>query len=213
MAHRPTARPAAKKKTLHGSERDTPRVQQERLNYADKLAAVDVQRLQCVDDAGVNVALTRRYGRAPAGARAVGSVPYNYGSNVTLLGALGTRGLEALMTIDSATDSEVFRAVVAQVLCPTLTAGDIVVMDNLRAHTVAGIEEAITGCGARRIYLPPYSPDLSPIERCWSKRKACLRRLGARTSEALKEAITQAMEGITAADALAWFAHCGYVIT
>ena len=78
---------------------------------------------------------------------------------------------------------------------------------------MAGIEEAITGCGARLIYLPPYSPDLSPIERCWSKRKACLRRLGARTSEALEEAITQAMEDITAADALAWFAHCGYVVT
>jgi transposase len=89
--------------------------------------------------------------------------------------------------------------------------GDVIVMDNLRAHKVAGIEDAITGCGARLLYLPPYSPDLSPIEQCWAKRKTCLRRIGARTREALEEAIAYAMEGITAADALAWFAHCGYM--
>jgi transposase len=117
------------------------------------------------------------------------------------------------MTIDSATDGEVFRAFVEQVLCPTLQTGDVVVMDNLRAHKVAGIQEAITGCGARLIYLPPYSPDLSPIEPCWAKLKTLLRRVGARTRDTLEEAITQAMEGITASDALAWFAHCGYVVT
>ena len=140
-------------------------------------------------------------------------MPCNYGPHVTLLGALGPSGLEALMTIDSATDGEVFRAFVEQVLCPTLQTGDVVVMDNLRAHKVAGIQEAITGCGARLIYLPPYSPDLSPIEPCWAKLKTLLRRVGARTRDTLEEAITQAMEGITASDALAWFAHCGYVVT
>jgi transposase len=206
------ARVTAKKKTLHAAERDTPRVQQERWKYADKIAAVDVQRLKFVDEAGVNLALTCLYGRAPAGERAVGSGPCNYGPNITLLGALGRSGLEAFMTIDSATDGAVFRAFVEQVLCPTLQPGDIVVMDNLRAHKVAGIEDAITRCGARLIYLPPYSPDLSPIEPCWSKLKTCLRRVGARTREALEEAITYAMEGITEADALAWFAHCGYMV-
>lgn len=177
------------------------------------MAAVDIQRLKFVDEAGVNLALTRLYGRAPAGTRAVGSMPCNYGPNVTLLGALGTTGLEALMTVDGATDGDVFRAFVEHVLCPTLQAGDVVVMDNLRAHKVAGIEDAITGCGARLIYLPPYSPDLSPIEQCWAKLKTCLRRIGARTREALEEAIAHAMEGITAADALAWFAHCGYMVS
>jgi transposase len=176
------------------------------------MAVVDVQRLKFVDDAGVNLALTRLYGRAPAGARAVGSVPCDYGPNVTLLGALGMTGLEALMTVDGATDGDVFRAFVEQVLCPTLATGDIVVMDNLRAHKVAGIEDAIRRCGARLIYLPPYSPDLSPIEPCWSKLKTGLRRVGARTREALEEAILHAMEGITAADAWAWFAHCGYMV-
>jgi transposase len=207
-----TTRLPAKKKTLHATERDTPRVQQERLKYGDKVAAVDVQRLKFVDEAGVNLALTRLYGRAPTGARAVGSVPWNYGPNVTLLGALGLTGLDALMTVDGATDGDVFRAFVEQVLCPTLQAGDIVVMDNLRAHKVAGIEAAIMSCGARLIYLPPYSPDLSPIEQCWSKLKTILRRVGARTREVLEVAITDALGSITATDALAWFTHCGYTV-
>lgn len=212
MSGRATAWVAAKKKTLHATERDTPRVQQARLTYGEHLAAVDVQRLKFVDEAGVNLALTRLYGRALAGARAVGSMPRNYGANVTLLGALGPTGLDALMTVDGATDGNVFQAFVEQVLCPTLQAGDVVVMDNLRAHKVAGIAEAIAHRGARLLYLPPYSPDLSPIEQCWSKLKAYLRRAGARTREALEEAIADAMESITAADALAWFAHCGYVV-
>jgi hypothetical protein len=111
--------------------------------------------LKLVDESGGNLALTRLYGRAPAGERAIGSVPRNYGMNVTLLGALGVTGLQALMTVDGATDGEVFRAFVAQGWCPTLAAGDLVVMDNLRAHKVVGIREAIEGCGAQRLYLPP----------------------------------------------------------
>jgi transposase len=90
---------------------------------------------------------------------------------------------------------------------------NIVVMDNLRAHKVAGIEDALTGCGARLIYLPPYAPDLSPIALCWSQRKTCLQQIGVRTSEAREEALTHAMEGITAAEAWAWFAHDSYVGT
>lgn len=207
-----TARLATKKKTLHAAERDTPRVQQARLTYGEQLAEVEIERLKFVDESGVNLALTRLYGRAPGGTRAVGSVPRNYGPNVTLLGALGLTGLDALMTVDGATDGEVFHAFVEQVLCPTLCPGDIVVMDNLSAHKVAGIQEAIAGCGAQVVYLPPYSPDLSPIELCWSKLKTLLRSAGARTREALEAAIMQALEQITAADALAWFAHCGYMV-
>jgi transposase len=207
-----SARVAAKKKTLHAAERDTPRVQQARLTYGEQVAAVDIERLKFVDESGVNLALTRLYGRAPGGTRAVGSAPQNYGTNVTLLGALSLSGLDALMTVDGATDGEVFRAFVEQVLCPTLCPGDIVVMDNLSAHKVAGIQDALAGCGAQVVYLPPYSPDLSPIELCWSKLKTILRKVGARTREALEAAITQALEKITAADALAWFAHCGYTV-
>jgi transposase len=137
-------------------------------------------------------------------------VPINYGSNLTLIGALGASGLDALMTVDGATDGEIFRVYVGEVLCPTLRPGDIVVMDNLAAHKVSGIREAIEGRGAKLIYLPPYSPDLSPIERCWSKIKTTLRAIGARTRRALERAIKKALSMITGSDALAWFAHCGY---
>jgi transposase len=154
--------------------------------------------------------MTPLYGRAPRGERVIGSVPQNYGSNLTMIAALGVGGLNALMTVEGATDGEVFRVWTERVLCPTLERGDIVVMDNLGAHKVSGIREAIEGRGAKLIYLPPYSPDLSPIERCWSKIKAALRAVGARTRRRLEKAIKQALSTITESDALAWFAHCGY---
>jgi transposase len=154
--------------------------------------------------------MTRLYGRAPKGERVIGAVPQNYGANVTMLAALGSQGVEAVMTIDGATDAEVFRVYVEQVLRPTLRPGDIVIMDNLQAHKAAGIREAIEQTGARLQYLPPYSPDLSPIERCWSKLKTYLRKANARTREALETAIAEALAFITVADARGWFAHAGY---
>lgn len=156
------------------------------------------------------MALTPLYGRAPRGQRAVGSTPINYGQNLTLIGALSSGGLDALLMIEGPTDGEVFRAYTEWVLCPTLEAGDVVVMDNLGAHKVSGIREAIEGRGAKLIYLPPYSPDLSPIEPCWSKIKQALRAAGARTRRKLERAIKRALETITESDALAWFTHCGY---
>ena len=174
------------------------------------MSKLDLNRFKFIDESGVNLAMTRLYGRAPRGERAVGSVPINYGSNLTIIGALGAMGLSALMTVDGATDGDIFRVYVGEVLCPTLRQGDIVVMDNLRAHKVSGIREAIEARGAKLIYLPPYSPDLSPIERCWSKIKTSLRAIGARTRQALECAIKQAISTISESDALAWFAHCGY---
>ncbi len=114
------------------------------------------------------------------------------------------------MTIDGATDTEVFRASVAQGLCPTLVPRDIVVMDNLRAHQVAGIRERIEACGAQLIDLPPYSPDLSPIEPCWSTLKTCLRAAQARTRQALDAVMELALAAVTPSDARGWFRHCGY---
>jgi transposase len=156
--------------------------------------------------------MTRLYGRAPKGERVIGAVPRNFGANVTMLAALGSQGVEAVMTIDGATDAEVFRVYVEQVLRPTLRPGDIVIMDNLRAHKATGIREAIEQAGARLQYLPPYSPDLSPIERCWSKLKTALRTAKARSREALERAIAQALATITTADAQSWFRHCGYTV-
>jgi transposase len=168
--------------------------------------------LKFVDESGVNLAMTRLYGRAPTGERVIGNVPQNYGPNVTMLGALGVHGLHAVMTVDGATDTEVFRTYVKQVLGPTLRPGDIVVMGNLRAHKAVGAQQALASRSARLLYLPPYSPDLSPIEPCWSKVKTALRKAKARTREALDRAITGALATVTDADAQGWFRHCGYAL-
>ena len=203
---------AAKKKALHAAERDTPRVQHARREYQHEIGPREVKRGKFVDESGINLALTRLDGRAPRGERAVGSVPQNYGVNVTLLGALSRGGLEAPMTVEGASDGEVLSAYVTHVLGPTRKRGDIVVMDNLRAHKVSGIREALEARGAKLLYLPPFSPARSPIERCWSKLKTALRARGARTRRALERALKQALPTITKADAVAWFAHCGYKV-
>jgi transposase len=165
-----------------------------------------------VDEAGVNLAMTRLYGRAPRGQRVVGTVPQNSGENITLLGAVDLDGVRAVMTVNGATDADVFRAYVKQVLGPTLVPGDIVVLDNLSAHKAVGVQQALARRGARRLFLPPYSPDLSPMELCVSKLKTALRAAKARTREALDAAVHKAMETVTAVDARNWFRHCGYAL-
>jgi transposase len=163
-----------------------------------------------MDETGVNIAMTRRYGRAPKGVRVRDRVPKNFGLNITILGTLSCRGLEAVMTVEGATDAAVFRAYVHQVLAPTLQPGEILIMDNLSAHKVAGIREAIEATGATLLYLPSYSPDYSPIELCWSKLKTRLRTVKARTREVLDGAMPEAIDTITPSDARGWFKHCGY---
>jgi transposase len=210
---RPHARgAAAQKKSLHASERDTERAQQARARYWQRIASLDPRRLKFIDESGVNLAMTRLYGRAPRGERVVGAVPQNYGQNVTMLGALGVHGIQAVMTVEGATDTEVFRAYVQQVLGPSLAPGDVVVLDNLGVHKAVGIQQMLARRRARLLYLPPYSPDLSPIEPCWGKVKVSLRKAKARTREALDVAITQALALITATDARSWFTHCGYAL-
>jgi transposase len=156
--------------------------------------------------------MTRRYGRAPRGHRVHDAVPKNFGRNISILGALSWHGMNAVMTVEGAVDTAVFRAYVKHVLVPTLRAGDVVVMDNLSVHKAPDIESLITGTGAQLIYLPPYSPDWSPIEPCWSKLKAWLRGMKARTREALDLALTKVIGKISNSDARGWFAHCGYSI-
>jgi len=156
--------------------------------------------------------MTRLWGRAPKGERIDEATPQGHWKVLTTLGALSLRGIEAVMTIESPTDGEVFTAYVEQVLGPKLKPGDTVVLDNLSAHKVAGIRELIENCGAHLLSLPPYSPDLNPIEPAWSKFKQFLRAAKARTAEALEQAITEALKTITADNAAAWFRHCGYGI-
>jgi transposase len=180
--------------------------------YRQRTAALPKKRFKFIDESGVNIAMTRLFGRAPRGQRVVDAIPKNHGSNVTLLGSLSCDGMEAVMTVEGATDAAVFQAYVDQVLSPTLTPGDIVVMDNLGAHKVRGIREAIEAAGATLLYLPPYSPDWSPIEPCWSKLKTFLRAAKARTRDLLDGALVQALDTISASDARGWFAHCGYTL-
>lgn len=156
--------------------------------------------------------MTRLYGRSAKGERVVETVPQNYGENITMLATLSFSGIEAPMTINGAVDGIVFKVYVEKVLCPTLKSGDVVIMDNLPAHKVAGIRELIETCGAKLIYLPPYSPDLNPIEKCWSKIKTYLRKAKSRTREELEKALREALLLITEQDALGWFKSCGYAI-
>ena len=171
---------------------------------------VDARRLVVVDECGSNLALTPLYARAPKGQRAHGSVPRNRGKNTTLLGSLSLAGIGASMIIEGSVNAAAFEAYVEHILVPSLSAGQIVVMDNLSAHKGVRVRQLIEARGCELLYLPAYSPDYSPIEETFSKLKAFLRRVGARTHEALQEAIGQALETVTAADALGWFAHCGY---
>ncbi len=199
-----------KKKSLHASERDTEENEREREAFRKTIADVPVKDLVFVDESGVNIAMTRRYARAPRGERAVGSVPKNWGGNTSILGALGLLGILAAMILDGATDTEAFLVYVRQILVPALWPGAVVLMDNLSAHHAEEVREAIEAAGARLIYLPPYSPELSPIEECWSKVKEFLRAQAARTHERLEQAISLALEAVTPQDALGWFVHSGY---
>jgi transposase len=171
---------------------------------------VDAKCLIVVDECGSNIALTPLYARAPKGQRVHGSVPRNRGKNTTLLASLSLSGIGASMIIEGSVNALAFEAYVEQILAPSLSAGQVVVMDNLSVHKGARVRQLIEARGCELLFLPAYSPDCSPIEETFSKVKAFLRRVGARTHEALQEAIGQALETVTAQDALGWFTHCGY---
>lgn len=153
--------------------------------------------------------MTRLWGRAPGGERVGEATPQGYWKVLTILSALRLDGLLATMTVESPTDGDVFLVYLEQGLCPKLQPEDVVVMDNLSAHKVKGVRQLIEATGAKLLYLPPYSPDLNPIEKAWAKLKQYLRSLKARTLEALEHGITEALPSITADNARAWFRHCG----
>ena len=147
--------PAAKKTSLHATAREPPRVQHARTRYRQRTATLDSRRLKCVDEAGVNLAMTRLYGRAPKGARVLGTVPQHDGDHLTLLGALDQQGLQAVVTVNGAPDADVLRADVTPVLGPTWAPGDIVVMDHLSAHKALGVQQALARRGVRLRSMPP----------------------------------------------------------
>ena len=171
---------------------------------------VDATTLVVVDESGSNIGLTPLYGWAPRGVRAYGSIPRNRGKNTTLIAALSLSGMGAAMIMEGSATASAFEIYIEQILAPSLQPGHLVVMDNLRAHKGQRVREAIQTRGAQVLFLPSYSPDLSPIEEAFSKLTAYVRRVGARSREELVEALSRALETITAQDALGYFTHCGY---
>ena len=163
-----------------------------------------------LDESGAKTNLTRLRGRAPRGQRVHGKSPHGRWQTTTMICAMRLDGSTACMTIEGATDTEVFRAYVRRVLCPTLRQGDLVIMDNLSPHKSEPTLSLIARSGAEVLFLPAYSPEFNPMEKMWSKLKASLRSAEARTQPALIDAIAGALESITPQDARNWFAHCGY---
>jgi transposase len=199
-----------KKKTYHASERDSPRVQEQRREFKEKLAAVDPKRLVFVDETGATTAMNRTYARAPLGERVQASAPGGW-SNVTLISGLRTAGMVAPLALPGSTDRAVFETYVEQVLVPELRVGDVVVWDNLSPHKSAAAVAAIEAAGARLIPLPVYSPDLSPIEEMFSKVKASLRTIAARAVDTVIDAMGEALNAIKKTDILGWFHdRCSY---
>jgi transposase len=207
---------AAQKKSLHDSQRETPRVKALRqdfeMRFVESLGKL-VKRLKFIDESGAHLGLTRLCGRAAPGQRVVEATPGYSGPHYTLLATLGWREITAPWILEGSIDRTAFEAYVRSQLLPTLRRGDIVVMDNLSAHTGETIRQLIEARGARLEFLPPYSPDFNPIELCWSKVKVALRTAKARTLEALLEAVAKALRSISLTDIQNWFAHCGYVLS
>lgn len=163
-----------------------------------------------LDEAGVNLSLVRRLARTSKGKRAYGSRPQKRSKNVSLIGAMGLQGVITNYSILGATDGLTFEAFISQKLVPKLWKGADVVMDNCSIHKGKEIEDLIEQAGAKLIYLPPYSPDLSPIENCWSKIKSILRSIGARSYPDLAQAIETAFNKVSLSDIRNWFTHCCY---
>jgi len=195
------------KKSQIASERD----EQARGLWRWLASRFDSRRLVFVDESGFNTSMTRLRARAPRGKRAYGKVPRNRGKNTTLIAAITHQGgMGESMTLEGATDALAFEAYVEHVLAPSLSEGQVVVLDKLVAHRTEKVKDLIEERGADLVFLPSYSPDLNPIEEAFSKIKHLVRKAGARVREALVEAIGQALTAVTTEDAAGWFAHAGY---
>jgi transposase len=171
---------------------------------------LDARSLVFVDEMGTNTSLSPVYGWSKKGRRAHGLVPRNRGKNTTLLASMSVEGMGPSLAVEGATTARVFETYVERVLAPTLRRGQVVVMDNLSAHKGERVRELIEGRGCEILYLPSYSPDFNPIEEAFSKIKGLLRKVEARSREALLEAIGAAISALSAQDARGFFEHCGY---
>jgi transposase len=174
------------------------------------MGSLDPARLVFVDECGTHTSLTRRRARAARGSRARGAVPRNRGPVTTLLAGLSLAGMSPAMTVEGGTTAAVFATYLERVLLPALRPGQVVVVDNVGAHKPERMHRLVEAAGCELVFLPAYSPDLSPVEEAFSKIKALIRAAAARTRAALDAAIAAALAAVTAIDAAGWFTHTGY---
>ena len=198
------------KKTLRASEQERPDVKERRAAWFELQGSMDTNRLVFVDESGAKTNMTRLRGRSLGGARLLDAAPHGHWCTTTMIGSIRLNGTYACMAVDSATDRDVFREYVREVLVPALRPGDIVILDNLSAHDDEETRQLVESVPARLLPLPPYSPDLNPIEKMWSKVKAFLRDAKARTQGELYDAIAAALETVTQQDAEGWISSCDH---
>lgn len=203
---------ATQKKSLHAAEQDSPATRLQRRLWWQETSQINPAKLIFLDESGVTTQMTRHYGRARRGQRVGEATPCGHWRTLTVLGAVRASGWVGAMTIEAATNGDIFLAYLEQVLGPQLQTGDVVVMDNLAAHKVAGVRRLIESRGAQLRYLPPYSPDFNPIEKCWSKVKQLLRGAKARSLSTLEGAVADALAAVTPHNIQACFHHCGYAL-
>jgi transposase len=193
-----------KKKVPRACEQDSPKVQEQRREFCDELAGIDPRRLVFVDECGANTAMTRNYGRAPAGQRVYADTPGRWES-ITLTCGMRLCGAMAALAFPGATNTAMFEDYVAEVLVPELRPGDVVIWDNVKPHKSEEAIEAVEAAGARVVSLPPYSPDLTPIEEMFSKVKNAMRSVAARTTGAVYAAFASGLHDVTLEDIAGWF--------
>jgi transposase len=201
------------KKTAHAAEQDRPDVKHARKVWRDNQHQLNPDHLIFLDETSVSTNMARLRGRCLGGERLIGKVPYGHWNVTTFLAGLRRDGIVAPLVIDGAMNGEIFLAYVRQFLVPVLRPGDHVIMDNLAVHKVTGVRTAIESAGAMLLYLPPYSPDLNPIEMAFSKLKALLRKAAERTVEKLWDRIGSLIPAFTGSDCRNFMAHQGYVST
>lgn len=198
------------KKSLHAAEQAREDVAKARGEWREQQPRLTPSKLVFIDESAVKTNMTRRYGRAKRGHRLVAAVAHGHWKTTTFVGALRCDGLTAPLVIDGAINAELFLAYVEQILVPTLKPGDVVIMDNLRVHKIAAVREAIEAAGATLLFIPPYSPDLNPIELAFSKLKALLRAKAIRTADALWKALGDLCDSFSPAECANYFRHNGY---